>query len=52
MNKYWLQVNKSHRELKWMSYDDWDPETSDAIASAVKHMKSLLDILTQKVEKK
>ncbi len=52
INKYWLQVNKQHRDLKWMSYDDWDPELQDHIDVAIKSTKALLDLLTKKVENK
>ena len=50
LNQYWLQVNKAHKELKWMSYDEWPEETQTIITDAVNRLKQLLDILTSEVE--
>ena len=52
INKYWLTVNKQHRDLKWMSHDDWDPEISELITASVESTKKLLDALTKIVEEK
>ena len=52
LNKYWLKVNKHHRDLKWMSYDDWDPEVQEHIDKSIESTKKLLDVLTRLVEKK
>ena len=51
LNKYWLQTNKMHRDLTWMSYVDWDEETAIAIKEATDRVKRVLNILTKKVEK-
>ena len=51
LNKYWLQTNKMHRDLKWMSYDEWDEKTKLEIAEAIQKMKILLNTLTEKIER-
>ena len=50
LNKYWLQINRSHRDLKWMSYDNWTPEIQKSIDESVAKMKILLDLMTKEVE--
>lgn len=51
LNKYWLEVNRHHRNLKWMSYDDWDENTKKDIDEAIKSVKKVLDKLTETIEK-
>lgn len=52
INKYWLTINKQHRDLKWMSYDTWDEDISILIGESIESTKKLLDALTKIVENK
>ena len=47
LDKYWLQVNKMHRELKYMKYDselNLDKEITEAMSN-VEKIKTVLEKL-------
>ncbi len=46
--KYWLQINKAHKELKWMSYDP-DIEYLEDLKKAIKILEEIKQHLTKKI---
>ena len=48
--KYWLQINKAHKELKWMSYDP-DIEYLDELKEAIKILEKIKKQISKKLNK-